>query len=86
MTSLTPGVAAAVVAVCLSACAGNDTPTFNDGIADVAPAGTNIKSNNNYRRGGSSMSVRVIGGDYLRDPAAASAQQLPDSQGVSRQR
>jgi hypothetical protein len=85
MTSKTPGVAAIVCAACLSACAANDGSVYNDGIAESAPVGTNIKSRDGYRRGGSSLSVRVIGRDYLRDPAVSSAQQLPDRQDVSRQ-
>ncbi len=44
----------------LAACATNSEPVMNDGIAEAAPVGTNLKTKKIYRRGGSSSSVKVI--------------------------
>ena len=44
----------------LAACATNSEPVMNDGIAEPAPVGTNLKTKKIYRRGGSSSSVKVI--------------------------
>ena len=44
----------------LVACATNSEPVMNDGVAEPAPVGTNLKTKKIYRRGGSSSSVKVI--------------------------
>ncbi len=44
----------------LAACATNSEPVMNDGVAEPAPVGTNLKTKKIYRRGGSSSSVKVM--------------------------
>ncbi len=54
----------------LSACATDSEPVLNDGIADTAPVGTNLKNRNGYRRGGSSSSVKVLSREQIEEDGA----------------
>ncbi len=54
----------------LSACATDSEPVLNDGIADTAPVGTNLKNRNGYRRGGSSSSVKVLSREQIEEEGA----------------
>ena len=54
----------------LSACATDSEPVLNDGIADTAPVGTNLKNKNGYRRGGSSSSVKVLSREQIEEDGA----------------
>ncbi len=54
----------------LMACATDSEPVMNDGIAEPAPVGTNLKTKKIYRRGGSSSSVKVITREQLEEEGA----------------
>ncbi len=52
------------------ACATDSEPVMNDGIAEPAPVGTNLKTKKIYRRGGSSSSVKVMTREQLEEEGA----------------
>ncbi len=54
----------------LSACATDSEPVLNDGIADTAPVGTNLKNKNGYRLGGSSSSLKVLSREQIEGDGA----------------
>jgi len=51
----------------LTACATDSEPVMNDGIADTAPVGTNLKNRNGYRRGGTSSSVKILSREQIEE-------------------
>lgn len=64
----------AILAACLfglAGCATDSELSLNDGIAESAPVGTNVKSTRTtYQRGGSSSSVKVLTRENLEDEGA----------------
>ncbi len=60
----------AMWALGLSACATDSEPVLNDGIAETAPVGTNLKNKNGYRRGGTSSSVKILSREQIDEDGA----------------